>query len=90
MYPGYIFSNVTLKIVYYSKDSATKEIKIKIYDSNEPDRWGYITNLPKETDDFDVEYYDITNYIHDAEKLSNFKIRIEVCITNSNQRIYID
>ncbi|AKB26911.1 hypothetical protein MSSIT_0192 [Methanosarcina siciliae T4/M] len=40
--------------------------------------------MPKETDDFDIEYYDITNYIHNAEKLSKFKERIEYCEINGD------
>lgn len=87
----YVFSNVTLKIVYHSHDVNTKQIKLKIYDIDNPDGWVYLTkDLPPKTDKFEPEYYDLTNYIQNAEKLSSFDVRVEAWSENTQTSIYID
>ncbi|HII80312.1 MAG TPA: type IV pilin [Methanosarcina sp.] len=89
--PEYTFSNVTLKIVYHSHDVATKQIKVKIYDADEPDGWVNLTeDLPPHTDTFKSEYYDLTNYIQNAEELTCFKVRIEGWAENIQKSVYID
>lgn len=89
--PEYTFSNVTLKIVYCSHDVDTKQIKLKIYDIDNPEGWVYITKeIPPHTDKFEAEYFDLTNYIQNAEKLSSFDLRIEAWGKNDQPRIYVD
>lgn len=89
--PEYVFSNVTLKIVYYSHDVDTKQIKLKIYDIDNPGGWVYLTrDLPPQTDKFAAEEFNLTNYIQRAEKLPSFDVRIEAWSENTQTSIYID
>jgi len=89
--PGYTFSNVTLKIVYHSHDIATKQIRVKIYDAGEPDGWIYLTKeLPPRTSTFEAEYYNLTDYIQNAQELKSFDVRIEAWAENTQKSIYID
>jgi hypothetical protein len=87
--PDYTFSNVTLKIIYHSHDVATKQIKMEIY--TESRGWEYLAeDLPPQTSTFTAEDYNLTDYIHNAEELMSFRIRIEAWATNDQKNIYID
>ncbi|MPN44295.1 hypothetical protein SDC9_191857 [bioreactor metagenome] len=87
--PDYTFSNVTLKIVYDSHDVATKQIKVMIYDTNRG--WVNLTeDLPPQTSTFETRYYNLTDYIHNAEDLENFDVKIVACAENVQKSVYID
>jgi len=95
--PGDTLVNVTLIIVYYTKDSSEGDnIKLKFYDTDEHGHgeWVYYDEiLPAHNTKFESETIDLTDYINTPVDLANFKVRIEASTSanpNAGKEINID
>ena len=90
------FCNVTLVIVYYSKDTSLKDFRLKFYDMDEygHGEWvDYGTKLPSHLTKFEPEVFNLTYCINTPDDLANFKVRIEAyteAATQAEKQINID